>query len=197
LGSTIEKIKQLREETAAGMMDVKRALEESDGDIEGARRVLKERGQALAAKKSSREATEGLIDAYVHFNGRVGVLVEVNCETDFVARTPEFRDFVHNVALQVASANPQPLAVAPEEIPAQDLDEERSIVEKQVAEMAKPEEISRRITEGRMNKWISERALLTQPYVKEPDKTVGDLLQETVQKVGENVVVRRFIRYEL
>jgi elongation factor Ts len=197
LGSTIEKIKQLREETAAGMMDVKRALEDSGGDIEGARRVLKERGQALAAKKSSREATEGLIDAYVHFNGRVGVLVEVNCETDFVARTPEFRDFVHNVALQVASANPQPLAVAPEEIPAQDLDEERSIVEKQVAEMAKPEEISRRITEGRMNKWISERALLTQPYVKEPDKTVGDLLQETVQKVGENVVVRRFIRYEL
>jgi elongation factor Ts len=197
LGSTIEKIKQLREETAAGMMDVKRALEESGGDIEGARRVLKERGQALAAKKSSREATEGLIDAYVHFNGRVGVLVEVNCETDFVARTPEFRDFVHNVALQVASANPQPLAVAPEEIPAEDLGEERSIVEKQVAEMAKPEEISRRITEGRMNKWISERALLTQPYVKEPDKTVGDLLQETVQKVGENVVVRRFIRYEL
>ena len=195
--STIEKIKQLREETAAGMMDVKRALEESGGDIEGARRVLKERGQALAAKKSSREATEGLIDAYVHFNGRVGVLVEVNCETDFVARTPEFKDFAHNVALQVASANPQPLAVAPEEIPAEDLAEERSIVEKQVAEMAKPEEISRRITEGRMNKWISERALLTQPYVKEPDKTVGDLLQETVQKVGENVVVRRFIRYEL
>ena len=197
MGSTIEKIKQLREETAAGMMDVKRALEDSGGDIEGARRVLKERGQALAAKKSAREATEGLIDAYVHFNGRVGVLVEVNCETDFVARTPEFRDFVHNVALQVASANPQPLAVAPEEIPAEDLDEERSIVEKQVAGMAKPEEISRRITEGRMNKWISERALLTQPYVKEPDKTVGDLQQETVQKVGENVVVRRFIRYEL
>ena len=197
MASTIEKIKQLREETAAGMMDVKRALEASGGDVEGARRVLKERGQALAAKKSSREATEGLIDAYVHFNGRVGVLVEVNCETDFVARTPEFKEFVHNVALQVASANPQPLAVAPEDIPAEDLDEERQIVEKQVAQMGKPEEISRRITEGRINKWISERALLTQPYVKEPDKTVGDLLQETVQKVGENVVVRRFVRYEL
>ena len=197
MASAIEKIKQLREETAAGMMDVKRALEESGGDVEGARRVLKERGQALAAKKSSREATEGLIDAYVHFNGRVGVLVEVNCETDFVARTPEFKEFVHNVALQVASANPQPLAVAPEDIPAEDLDEERQIVEKQVAQMGKPEEISRRITEGRINKWISERALLTQPYVKEPDKTVGDLLQETVQKVGENVVVRRFVRYEL
>ena len=197
MASTIEKIKQLREETAAGMMDVKRALEESDGDIDGARRVLKERGQALAEKKSSREATEGLIDAYVHFNGRVGVLVEVNCETDFVARTPEFREFAHNVALQVASANPQPLAVAPEDIPAEALEEERRIVEKQVAEMGKPEEITRRIVDGRMNKWISERALLSQAYVKDPDKTVGDLLRETVQKVGENVVLRRFVRYEL
>ena len=197
MASTIEKIKQLREETAAGMMDVKRALEESDGDIDGARRVLKERGQALAEKKSSREATEGLIDAYVHFNGRVGVLVEVNCETDFVARTPEFREFAHNVALQVASANPQPLAVAPEDIPAGALEEERQIVEKQVSEMGKPEEISSRIVDGRMNKWISERALLSQAYVKDPDKTVGDLLRETVQKVGENVVVRRFVRYEL
>ena len=197
MASTIEKIKQLREETAAGMMDVKNALEESGGDLDGARRVLRERGQALAAKKSSREASEGLIDAYVHFNGRVGVLVEVNCETDFVARTPEFREFAHNVALQVASAQPQPLAVAPEDIPADELEEERRIVEKQVAEMDKPEEIARRISEGRMQKWISERALLTQPFVKDPDKTVGDLLRETIQKVGENVVVRRFTRYAI
>jgi elongation factor Ts len=197
LASTIEKIKQLREETAAGMMDVKNALEESGGDLDGARRVLRERGQALAAKKSSREATEGLIDAYVHFNGRVGVLVEVNCETDFVARTPEFREFAHNVALQVASAQPQPLAVAPEDIPAEEVEEEQRIVEKQVAEMGKPEEIARRIVEGRMQKWISERALLTQPFVKDPDRTVGDLLQEIVQKVGENVVVRRFTRYAI
>jgi elongation factor Ts len=197
LASTIEKIKQLREETAAGMMDVKRALEESGGDIEGARRVLRERGQALAAKKSSREATEGLIDAYVHFNGRVGVLVEVNCETDFVARTPEFKDFAHNVALHVASAQPQPMAVAPEDIPAQERDEERSIVERQVAEMGKPEDIASRIVEGRMQKWVSERALLTQPYVRDPERTVGDLLQDTIQRLGENVVVRRFIRYAL
>ena len=197
MASTIEKIKQLREETAAGMMDVKNALEESGGDLDGARRVLRERGQALAAKKSSREASEGLIDAYVHFNGRVGVLVEVDCETDFVARTPEFRVFAHNVALHVASAQPQPLAVAPEDIPVEEIDEERRIVEKQVAEMGKPEEIARRIVEGRMQKWISERALLTQPFVKDPDKTVGDLLQETVQKVGENVVVRRFTRYAI
>ena len=195
--STIEKIKQLREETAAGMMDVKRALEEAGGDIEGARRVLREKGQALAAKKSSREATEGLIDAYVHFNGRVGVLVEVNCETDFVARTPEFKDFAHNVALHVASAQPQPLAVAPEDLLVREIDEERSIVEKQVAEMGKPEDIASRIVEGRMQKWISERALLTQPYVRDPERTVGDLLQETIQRVGENVVVRRFTRYAL
>jgi elongation factor Ts len=197
LASTIEKIKQLREETAAGMMDVKNALEESGGDLEGARRVLRERGQALAAKKSSREASEGLIDAYIHFNGRVGVLVEVNCETDFVARTPEFREFAHNVALHVASAQPQPLAVAPEDIPAAELAEERRIVEKQVAEMGKPEQIASRIVEGRMQKWISERALLTQPFVKDPERTVGDILQETVQKVGENVVVRRFVRYAI
>ena len=197
MASTIEKIKQLREETAAGMMDVKNALEESGGDLEGARRVLRERGQALAAKKSSREAAEWIIDAYIHFNGRVGVIVEVNCETDFVARTPEFREFAHNVALHVASAQPQPLAVAPEDIPSGGLEEERRIVENQVADMGKPEDIARRIGEGRMQKWISGRALLTQPFVKDVDKTVGDLLQEIIQRVGENVVVRRFTRYAI
>jgi elongation factor Ts len=195
LASTIEKIKQLREETAAGMMDVKRALEESDGDMEGARRVLRERGQAIAAKKSGRETNQGLIEAYIHFNGRVGVLVEVNCETDFVARTPEFKEFARNVALHVASMSP--LCVSPEDIPAEALEEERSIAEKQAAGMGKPEEIMRRIVEGRLQKWASEQALLTQPYVKAPEKTVGDLLKETIQKVGENVVVRRFTRYEL
>jgi elongation factor Ts len=195
LASTIEKIKQLREETAAGMMDVKRALEETDGDVEGARKVLRERGQAIAAKKSSREATEGLIDAYIHFNGRVGVLVEINCETDFVARTPEFKEFARNVALHVASM--KPLVVAPEDIPAEAREEERQVVDKQVAEMGKPEKIQAQIVEGRMRKWESEQALLTQPYVKETDKTVGDLLQDTIQRVGENVVIRRFVRYEL
>ena len=195
MASTIEKIKQLREETAAGMMDVKNALEESGGDLDGARRVLRERGQALAAKKSSREASEGLVDAYIHFNGRVGVLVEVNCETDFVARTDEFKEFARNVALHVASM--KPLVVTPEDIPAEAREEERQIVDKQVAEMGKPENIQAQIVEGRMRKWESEQALLTQPYVKETDKTVGDLLQDTVQRVGENVVIRRFVRYEL
>ncbi len=195
MASTIEKIRQLREETAAGMMDVKRALEESEGDLDGARRVLRERGQAIAAKKSARETHEGLIEAYIHFNGKLGVLVEVDCETDFVARTPEFKELARNVALHVASMNPA--AVSPEDIPQAVLEEERSIAEKQAAEMGKPENITQKIVEGRMNKFVSERALLTQDYVKEPDKTVGDLLQETIQKLGENIVVRRFVRYEL
>jgi len=195
LASTIEKIKQLREETAAGMMDVKRALDESDGDVEGARRVLRERGQAIAAKKSARETHEGLIEAYVHFNGRVGVLVEVNCETDFVARTPEFKEFARNVALHVASMNP--LTVSPADISQEALDEEREIAEKQAAEMDKTAEITARVVEGRMKKFVSEKTLLTQPYVKEPEKTVGELLQETIQRVGENIVIRRFVRYEL
>jgi len=195
LASTIEKIKQLREETAAGMMDVKRALEESDGDLNDARRVLRERGQAIAAKKSARETHEGLIESYIHFNGRVRVLVEVNCETDFVARTPEFKEFARNVALHVASMDP--LAVSEEDVPQAAVDEERSIAERQAQETGKPEKIQERIVEGRVNKFVKESALLTQDYVKEPDKTVGDLLMETIQKVGENVVVRRFVRYEL
>ena len=195
MASTIEKIKQLREETAAGMMDVKRALEESDGDVENARRVLRERGQAIAAKKSSRETHEGLIEAYVHFNGRVGVLVEVNCETDFVARTPEFKEFARNVALHVASMNP--LAVSEEGIPQEAIDEERSVAQKQALDSGKDENIQEKMVTGRVNKFVSERSLLTQDYVKEPDKTVGDLLQDTIQMVGENVVVRRFVRYEL
>jgi elongation factor Ts len=197
LASTIEKIKQLREETAAGMMDVKRALEESEGDIEGARRVLRERGQAIAQKKSGRDTTEGLVDAYIHFNGKVGVLVEVNCETDFVARTPEFKEFVHNVALHVASHDPVPVAVSPEDIPEGLLIEEREIAQARAEQEGKPENIQERIVEGRMKKFVAERALLTQQFVKDPDKTVGELLQESIQKVGENVVVRRFVRYAL
>jgi len=197
LASTIEKIKQLREETAAGMMDVKRALDETGGDLEGARRVLRERGQAIAAKKSARETHEGLVDAYIHFNGRVGVMIEVNCETDFVARTPEFREFAHNVALHVASHDPAPVAVSPEDIPGSILEEEREIAKSRAAQEGKPENIQEKIVEGRMKKFVAERALLTQEYVKDPDKTVEDLLQATIQRLGENIVVRRFVRYSL
>ncbi|WP_119067972.1 translation elongation factor Ts [Rubrobacter indicoceani] len=195
MASQIEKIKQLREETAAAMMDVKRALDESGGDLEGARRVLRERGQAIAAKKSGREATEGVIEVYKHFNGRVGVLVEINCETDFVARTDDFQRFTKNVALHIASM--KPLCVSEDDIPADALNEEREIAEKQAAEMNKPENITKQIVEGRMRKWTGEQALLTQGFAKDPDITVGQLLQDTIQKVGENVVIRRFVRYEL
>jgi elongation factor Ts len=195
MASTIEKIKQLREETAAGMMDVKRALEESSGDLDGARRVLRERGQAIAAKKSARETHEGLIESYIHFNGKLGVLVEVNCETDFVARTPEFKEFARNVALHVASMNP--LAVSESDVPAEAVEEERAIARKQAENSGKPENIQEKIVEGRVNKFVKERALLSQEFVKEPGKTVNDLLQETIQRLGENIVVRRFVRYEL
>lgn len=196
MASQIELIKQLREETAAGMMDVKRALDETDGDLDGARRVLRERGQAIAAKKSSREATEGIIEVYKHFNGRLGVLVEINCETDFVARTADFQEFTKNVALHVASM--KPLCVSVEDIPAEALAEERAIAEKQAGEMNKPENITKQIVEGRIKKWTSEQALLEQEFVKgESGQTVGDILQDTIQKVGENVVIRRFVRYEL
>lgn len=195
MASTVEKVKQLRAETAAGMMDVKRALEESEGDLDGARRVLKERGQAVAAKKSAREVNEGLVESYIHFNGKLGVLVEVDCETDFVARTEDFKSFARNVALHIASMNP--LTVAPEDIPEEQVAEERASVEKQTAELGKPENVAEKIIEGRMDKWIKERALLTQSYVKDDDKTVGELLQETIATVGENIVIRRFTRYEL
>lgn len=195
MASDIQNIKQLREETGAGMMDVKKALDESNGDIEEARQVLRERGQAAAHKKSSREAGEGLIEAYIHFNGRVGVLIEVNCETDFVARTPEFKEFARNIALHVASMDPVTVGVG--DIPDDVLEGERQIAEKQAEELGKPEDVARQIVEGRMKKRTSEMALLTQDYVKEPDKTVEDLLNETVQKIGENVVIRRFVRYAL
>ena len=195
MASDIQKIKDLREETGAGMMDVKKALDETDGDLDEARLILRERGQAAADKKSSREAGEGLVEAYVHFNGRVGTLVEVNCETDFVARTPEFKEFARNIALHVASMDPMTVGV--DDIPQDVLDEEREIAEKQAAEMDKPENVTRQIVDGRIKKRTAEMALLTQPYVKEPDKTVEDLLNETIQKVGENVVIRRFVRYGL
>jgi elongation factor Ts len=190
-----EKIKRLRSELAAEVMDVKRALVEADGDLEGARRLLEERGQVIAWEKSEREATEGLVETYVHFNGRVGALVEVNCETDFVARTPEFKGFCRDVALHVASMGPS--CISPEDIPSEMLAAKRAEFAGEAAGMGKPEIIAERIVEGRLNKWVSARTLLTQPYAREPEKTVGDLLRETVRKVGENVVVRRFVRFEV
>ena len=190
MASTIEKIKQLREETAAGMMDVKRALEESDGDVEGARKVLREKGQALAQKKSGRAATEGLIEAYIHFNGRIGVLVEVNCETDFVARTQS-----SGVRTQRGHerGSMRRCAWRPRTSRRSARGETQS--REEVARWANQSTL-RIDRQGRMRKWVASRPH-NQPYVKETDKTVGDLLQETIQRVGENVVIRRFVHYEL
>ncbi len=188
-------VKTLRDKTGAGMMDCKAALTEANGNMEEAVTLLRKRGLAQAAKRAGRATAQGMVGSYIHLGGRIGVLVEVNCETDFVARTPEFKEFARNVALHVASMNP--ITVSPEDIPEEVLAEERAIAEKQASEMGKPENITQRIVEGRMDKFVKEKALLTQSYVKEPDKTVGDLLQETIQRVGENVVVRRFVRYEL
>ena len=196
MASTIEKIKQLREETAAGMMDVKRALEESEGDVEGARKVLRERGQALAAKKSGRAATEGLIEAYVHFNGRVGVLVEVNCETDFVARNEDFQSFVCEVASHVAAA--APLYGSEEEVPAETREAELKIFQEQAAADGKPPEVQEKIAEGRMRKWLEEVVLLNQTHVNEEkheSKTIEELRAELASSTGENVVIRRFARF--
>lgn len=193
--ASVEKVKQLREETAAGMMDVKRALDESGGDLEGARRVLKEKGQAQAEKKKSREVQEGVVECYIHFNGRLGVMVEVNCETDFVARTPEFREFARNVAMHIASMNPS--YVSEEDVPGEEMEEQRQIFEKQAAEMGKPDNVTAQIAQGRLNKWLSERTLLDQSYVKDEEKTVRELLTDTIASIGENIVIRRFTRYEI
>ena len=193
--SRVEKIKEIRREMAAGMMDVKRALEESDGDLDGARQILEERGQAIAWKRSDRETPEGRIEAYVHFNGRVGAMVEVGCETDFVARTQEFKEFCRNLAIHVASM--KPLCVAPEDIPPGKLDGQRGKIAEETAAMGKPAHIERKIVEGRIEKWVSAQALLTQEYVRQPEKTVSELLGELIQKVKENVVIRRFTHYAL
>ncbi len=177
------------------MMDCKRALEEANGDVAGAAELLRARGSAKAEKRAGRAVGEGLIDAYVHFNGRIGVLVELNCETDFVARTEEFRTLARDLALHVASAGP--LAVRVDDLPADVVERERRIYQAQAAESGKPEAIRERIVEGKLKNFYKERVLLEQPFVKDDSKTVGDLVKAASAKTGENIVVRRFTRFEL
>ena len=192
-------VKALREKTGAGMMECKNALTEAGGDEAKAIELLRKRGLASAKKKEGRIAAEGSVGSYIHMGGKVGVLVEVNCETDFVARTDEFQQLVKDIAMHVAAAEPR--FVSREEVDAGVMDKEREIARAQAKNdpknASKPDQVIDKIVEGRMNKFVSERALLTQDYVKDPDKTVGDLLQEAIQKLGENIVVRRFTRYEL
>lgn len=188
-------VKQLREKCGAGMMDCKRALEETGGDVDEAVTLLRKKGMAAADKKSSRVANEGLVGSYIHGGGTLGVLLEVNCETDFVARNDEFKAFVHDVAMHIAAASP--LYVRREDIPEADVAAEREIYVAQARETGKPENVLTKIAEGKLNKWFEQVTLLEQPFVKDPDKTIDALRRELVAKVGENIEVRRFARFQL
>ena len=185
----------LRTRTGAGMMDCKNALTETGGDVEKAIELLRKKGMARADKRAGRGATEGLIGSYVHFNGKVGVLVEVNCETDFVARTGDFQQLGRDLALHIASADP--LAVRIEDLPAHVVAREKEIFRAQASESGKPEKIWDRMVEGKLKKFYEERVLLEQPFVKDDKQTVGEVIKAVSGKVGENIVVRRFTRYAL
>ncbi|HEX9444771.1 MAG TPA: translation elongation factor Ts [Candidatus Binatia bacterium] len=188
-------VKELREKTGAGVMDCKKALAECAGDLEKAVDYLRRKGLAAAAKKSSRTAAEGLVGAYIHAGGKIGVMVELNCETDFVARTPEFQALLKDVAMQVAAASPR--HVRREDVPPEEVEREREIYRRQVLEQGKPEKIADKIVEGKMDRFYSEVCLLEQAFIKDPDRKVGDLLQEAVARIGENIQVRRFMRYQV
>lgn len=192
---TAEMVRTLRERTGAGMMDCKRALQETGGDLERAQDVLRERGLAAAQKKAGRQTAEGLVHAYIHHGGRVGVLIEVNCETDFVARTEDFQAFVHDMAMQVAATNPR--YVRREEVPADVVEKERQIFRQQALAEGKPENIVDRIVDGRLDKFFAEICLEEQPFIKDGDRTIRDLVQELIAKLGENIRIRRFVRFEL
>ena len=188
-------VKELRERTGAGMMDCKKALAETGGDIEKASDYLREKGLAAAAKKSGRIAAEGLVEAYIHGAGRIGVLVEVNCETDFVAKTDEFKNLARDIAMQIAAAKPE--FVSREEVPADAIEKEREILRAQALNEGKPEKIVDKMVEGRIEKYYKEVCLLEQPFIKDSDITVKQLITNKIAKIGENINIRRFARYEL
>jgi len=192
---TAAMVKELRERTAAGMLDCKKALEEANGDIDKAVDVLREKGLSAASKKAGRIATEGAVESYIHAGGKIGVLVEVNCETDFVGKTDKFRDFVRDIAMQVAAANP--LYVRREEVPTEDLEKEKEILRAQALNEGKPEKIIDKMVEGRISKFYDENCLMEQSYIKDPDKTIDQLLNEKISQIGENISIRRFVRFEL
>jgi len=187
-------VKELRGRTGAGMMDCKKALVESNGDMEKAIEYLREKGIAKAAKKAGRIAAEGIVDAYIHGDGRIGVLLEVNIETDFAAKNEEFRSFVKDIAMQIAAMNPR--YVRREEVPAEEIAKEREILKAQAMNEGKPEHIAEKIVEGRLEKFFNEVCLLEQPFIKDNDKTVEEVLKEKIAKIGENINIRRFVRFE-
>lgn len=190
--SNIEDVKKLREMTGTGFGSAKEALEEAGGDMDKAIELLRKKGLASAAKKAGREARQGLIEAYIH-GGRIGSIVEVNCETDFVARTEDFKDFAKQIAMQVAASNP--LYVSPEDIPEEVIEKEKEIYAEEV--QGKPAEVTEKIVSGKLEKYYGDVCLTKQSFIRDPDKTVEVLINELIGKIGENVVVRRFVRYEL
>ncbi len=191
---TAQMVKELREITSAGMLDCKNALVETDGNLDEAIKLLREKGLAKAAKKAGRVASEGAIISYVH-GGRIGVIVEINSETDFVGKLDEFQEFGRDVAMQIAAANPK--YIRREEVPAEILDEEREILRQQAINEGKPEKIIDKMVEGRVEKYYKESCLLEQSFIKDGDKTIQQLLLEKIAKIGENISIRRFTRYEL
>lgn len=195
MASSSQLIKELREKTGAGILDCQKALNETGNDIEKAIVYLRQKGLAAAANKAGRETNQGLVHAYIHMGGKIGVLIEVNCETDFVARNDEFKTFVNDLALQIAAA--KPLYVKREDVPPEVIDNERSIYEGQAKEMGKPPAAWPKIVEGKLEKFYQESCLLEQTFIKDPTITIKELLAQKIAKIGENINIRRFVRYQL
>ena len=192
---TAKDVMELRGRTGAGMMDCKKALTATDGDMEKAIDFLREKGLAAAAKKQSRIAAEGIVDSYIHMGGKVGVMLEVNCETDFVAKTDEFKELVHDIALQIVASAPE--YVSRDEVRADHLEHEKEILAAQARNEGKPEKIIEKMVQGRVDKFYKEVCLLEQPFVKNPDITIEQLVNEKIAKIGEKISVRRFVRYKM
>lgn len=192
---TAAMVKELREKSGAGMMDCKKALVETNGDIEKAMEYLREKGLAAAQKKSSRIAAEGIVESYIHLGGKIGVLVEVNCETDFVAKTDEFKQLVRDIAMQIAASNPSYIRV--EEVNPEEIAKEKEILKAQALNEGKPEQVVDKMVEGRIKKYYQEICLLEQDFVKDPSKTVNQMITEAISEIGENIQVRRFTRYQM
>ena len=194
-GITAKMVKELREKSGAGMMDCKKALAECDGDLEKAVDFLRQKGIATAAKRAGRATSEGTVQSYIHMGGKIGVLVEVNCETDFVAKTDDFKEFAKNIAMHVAATNP--VGIVQEDVPQDMVDREMAVYKAQVLEMGKPENMVEKIAAGKLNKFFKENCLMNQQYVKEPDKTIADYLNEVIAKTGEKITIKKFARFQI
>jgi len=188
-------VKQLREKSGAGMMDCKNALKECDGDIEKASDFLRKKGLATAAKRAGRAMSEGVVESYIHMGGKLGVLVEVNCETDFVAKNDDFKAFAKNVAMHIAATNP--VGIKEEDVPADVVSREKEVYRGQALELGKPEKMIEKIVDGKMNKFFKENCLMNQAYVRNPDLTIADLINELIAKIGENITIKRFVRFQI